>query len=274
MPWYPNSLGDQLWYEERGEGTPLVLVHGWCMSSAVWNSILIESKHFRVIALDLRGHGNSKQSLKGHGFKELADDVSALFDYLDIKGAILAGWSLGAQVALQAFSQLHDRLAGVVLVSGTPCFTASEDFPHALSKLEGQGMALKIRNNLKRTLDGFVQRMFASGELDNEVLATQINLIMAAVPAPDILVALECLQALLEADMRSLLDTVDLPTLIINGDQDRICLPKASDFMARRIAGSEHLVIKGCGHAPFLSNGLIFETALENFSRRIRERSN
>jgi pimeloyl-[acyl-carrier protein] methyl ester esterase len=238
------------------------------MSSAVWSS-LFHSDEFRVIAIDLRGHGKSGLSAAGYGFNGFAEDVSALFDHLDIKGVILAGWSLGAQVVLQASSKLHDRLAGVVLVSGTPCFVASEDFPHALSKLEAQGMALKVRRNLKRALDGFVHRMFAYGELENKVLATHINQIMAAVPVPDTLVALESLKALIDADMRPLLDNFDLPTLIINGDQDRICVPEASDFMARGITGSEHLVIKSCGHAPFLSNGLIFETAIADFNRRI-----
>ena len=272
MPWYENESGVRLWYEERGTGPALVLLHGWCMSSAVWSFQLEQlSGIFRVIAPDLRGHGRSERSGDGYSFEKFAADIAALFRHLDLRQAILAGWSLGAQVALLASPLLRERLAGLALISGTPRFTATDDFPHALDEAEASGMGLKVRRNIGRALEGFTRRMFAAGELDDEALAGRIRALLATVPLPDPEIALASLQALATADMRSLLPETDLPTLIISGDIDQICLPQASKYMAQRIQSSCHVVLQGCGHAPFLAHSRQFNEEISSFGRRIFE---
>ena len=274
MPWYENGHNDRLWYEDHGTGPVLVLLHGWCMSSAVWR-LQFEglSAEYRVIAPDLAGHGRSAQSARRYGFAEFAADVTDLFRYLELTDALLVGWSLGAQVAIQSFGQLRERLAGLVLVSATPCFTAAADFPWGLVPAEAKGMAVKVRRNAQRALEGFTTRMFASEELDDPVVAAQIRDLLAAVPIPETGLALQSLEALAEADMRPLLSAIDLPTLIINGDRDVICLPGASLYLARQIAFSSQVVLPGCGHAPFLTRSREFAACIVNFSRRVRDRS-
>lgn len=274
MPWYPNDGGERLWYEERGEGPAIVLVHGWCMSSAVWR-LQIESLSgsFRVIAPDLRGHGASERSAAGYCLEAFSADIAALFRRLDLADALLAGWSLGAQVALQAFAQLRGRLAGLALISATPRFVATADFPWALAAVEAEGMDLKLRRNAARAWEGFIARMFAPGELDDPLLSVRIRDLIAALPTPEAGVALQSLRALAEADARDLLADIDLPTLILNGDRDVICLPGASDYMAQRITSCEHVILHGCGHAPFLTRGPEFDPLLAEFSRRVRDRS-
>jgi len=274
MPWYENESGVRLWYEEQGAGPALVLLHGWCMSSVVWRFQLEQlSGTFRVIAPDLRGHGRSERSGDGYSFEGFAADIAALFRRLDLRGALLAGWSLGAQVALLASPILRERLAGLVLISGTPRFTATDDFPHALAETEASGMGLKVRRNIGKALEGFTKRMFTAGELDDEALADRIKALLATVPLPDPEMAMASLRALATADMRNLLSEVDLPTLIINGDRDRICLPEASEYMARRIESSCHVVLNGCGHAPFLTRYDEFDEFIVNFSRRTFEQA-
>jgi len=272
MPWYENDGKVRLWYEEQGCGPTLVLVHGWCMSSAVWQFQLATlSRSFRVIAPDLRGHGKSGKTANGCDFKGFSADIEALFRHLDLHGAILAGWSLGAQVALLACPQIRERLSGLILISGTPRFIATDDFPYALQKVETDGMSVNVRRNLARTLNGFRQAMFATGELDDSSLAGRVNDLLATIPFPETDTAFKSLQALAAADMRSLLPRIDLPTLIVNGDRDCICLPEASVFMAQRIGSSNHLVLTGCGHAPFLTRCNEFDESIANFSRRTFE---
>src|SRR6185369_4748451 len=163
MPWYTNDNCERLWYEDQGEGPAIVLIHGWCMSSAVWRFQLEQlSGSFRVIAPDLAGHSRSEKSADGYSFERFAADIAALFRHLGLEQAILVGWSMGAQVALLARPLVRERLAGLVLVSGTPRFTATDDFPHALAEVEAAGMGVKVRRNVGRALEGFTRSMFAA----------------------------------------------------------------------------------------------------------------
>lgn len=271
MPWYDTG-GTRLWYEDHGAGRPLVLLHGWCMSSAVWRFQFEGlAGSYRVIAPDLAGHGRSGPSGAGYTLEGFSADVAALFHHLDLGDALLGGWSMGGQVALEACGHLTERLAGLVLISATPRFTASEDFPWGLAPVEAQGMAVKLRRNAQRALEGFKGRMFASDELTDPTLAAKVQALLDDVPIPETGAALESLEALAEADQRALLPPIGLPTLVINGEHDRICLPGASDYLGQRIRFSSRQVMAGCGHAPFLTRSREFDACLVQFGRRVRE---
>jgi len=272
MPWYEASNGDRLWFREQGEGPALVLVHGWCMSSEIWRLQLERlSGGFRVITPDLRGHGNSPQGSCECGIETFADDMDALFHHLDLHDAILAGWSLGSLVAITALPLLEERVKGLVLICGTPRFASGEDFSHGLAQVEVDGMALKVRRNLQRALEGFVARMFVPGELAGESRADEVRAILAAVPVPATETALQSLASLAEADVRKQLPTIGRPTLVISGECDPVCPSPASSYMAARIQDCRHVVFAGCGHAPFLTRFEEVNACLANFSREVRD---
>lgn len=274
MPWYLNRRGEQLWYEERGAGCPVVLVHGWCMSSDVWKYQFDElSSSMRLIAPDLRGHGRSRGVSGGLNFESFAADLVDLCDKLDLSRVILVGWSMGAQIALQSSARLSDRLSGMVLVSATPRFTASYDFPHALASNEANGMRLKVQRNAQRALEGFYSRLFAEGELENCSCGAEIKKLLSTIPAPETGAMLEALDALALADMRELLAAITIPTLIMNGAQDRICLPQASHYLKEHIPGAGQIVFHDCGHAPFLTQSHQFDDGINKFARSICEQN-
>jgi len=266
MPWFENAAGHRLWYEEYGAGTPVVFIHGWCMSSAVWE-LQREglSGSSRVIMLDLPGHGNSPPESDSFHMSGCATDIAGLLEYLDLHDVILAGWSLGAFIAIEAFQLCKERLSGLVLISGTPRFVQSDDFPYGLMRVEADGMANKVRRSLQRALKGFVARMFAAGELRSD----RVNEILSSIQAPTTEVALSALAALVEADMRGRLASISCPTLVMYGDADVICLPKASEFMARLIPMSLPVMFSGCGHVPFITQSRKFNACLEEFMGRV-----
>ncbi|MFZ4858749.1 MAG: alpha/beta fold hydrolase [Desulfuromonadaceae bacterium] len=272
MPWIENRRGESLWYEERGRGCPVVFVHGWCMSSAVWKYQLDDlAASFRIIAPDLRGHGHSNGVAGSLSFTAFASDLADLLLRLNLSNVVLVGWSMGAQIALQACAGVSERLAGMVLVSATPCFTAKADFRYGLAAKEASGMRLKVERNTGRALDGFHTRMFAEGEIESHAVSSEITGLLASIPPPDTCAVLEALDSLARADMRHLLSRVRVPTLIINGSDDRICLPQASDYLKVHISGAEQFVFQDCGHAPFLTRSQQFNAELSRFIRSVHE---
>lgn len=270
MPWYENRRGERLWYEDEGAGCPVVLVHGWCMSSAVWKyqfDGLVSS--VRLITPDLRGHGRSRGIAGNLNFNGFAEDLIDLLELFDLSKVILVGWSMGAQIALQSYAELSGKLAGMVLVSATPRFTASDDFPYALPDSEARGMHLKVQRNTQRALAGFYTRLFAEGELESHTSASEIRHLLSTIASPDTADVLDALDALVRTDMRPLLATITIPTLIVNGTLDRICLPQASRYLKEHIPTGEQVVFPGCGHAPFLTYSDQFNAELIRFARSV-----
>ncbi len=260
MPFLDNGL----FYVDEGTGKPLVFIHGWCMSSAVWElqrrSVIREH---RMLALDLRGHGRSAMLGGGiGGFDGYADDIARLFEKLELTGVTAVGWSMGAQALLRAYPRLKKRVAALLLVGATPRFTAAAHFPWGLHPDEARGMGLKVRRNLERALEGFRQRMFAEGELNEPGLAEEVETVLSTVLPPASTAALDGLEALMEEEVLAEARQVACPTLIVHGGLDRICQPEASHWLESAISGSVRRCHEGCGHAPFLTRPDVFNADL------------
>ena len=148
MPYLAASDSANLYYEETGEGKPLLFVHGWSLSSQIW---LQQKEYFciryRCISFDLRGHGRSMPSSSGYGIDLLATDVALFIDRLCLSEVTLLGWSLGALVALAAYPAVRERLASLVLVSGTSKYCSSTDYPYGLPSKEPRSLSLLLKRN-------------------------------------------------------------------------------------------------------------------------------
>ena len=254
-----------------------MLVHGWCMASTVWKYQFdglsgVYHDPIRFVAPDLRGHGRSSGGGGHLTFDSFSRDLVDLFVELNLTNVVLVGWSLGAQVALQACAELSGRIAGMVLVSGTPRFTASDDFSYGLAASESSGMRLKVQRNMQRARDGFFTRMFAANELESSVAEAEIRQMLSTIPLPETAAALDSLDALAHADMRHLLSAITIPTLIVNGALDRVCLPQASRYLQTHIPNAEQTVFTACGHAPFLTHSSDFNREIIRFIRSVCER--
>ncbi len=255
-------------FEDTGTGPVLLFIHGWAMSGQVWRFQREElAVDHRVITLDLRGHGGSSLPAKGPTLDDLSADIATILEQLELNRVTLVAWSMGVQATLGAFPAIRERLASLILVGGTPRFTAGDGFPHALPPEEVRGMGLRLKRQYGRTMEEFFHGMFAAGEVDEEQYRRIVRETVKGGELPDPRVALRSLDALATADLRDTLPLVDRPTLLIHGLEDRICLPEASRFMAERIEGARLALLPGVGHAPFLSrpeqlNGLIRQFAL------------
>jgi len=240
-----------LHHEDVGAGSPVVLLHGWSLSSAVFEaeaSLLARAR--RVIAPDLRGHGRSRPG--PFSLADLARDLAGLLARLGAERAVLVGWSLGAQVALAALPLVRPRLSALVLVAGTPRFTEGEGWPHGLPAQAVEVLAHRVRRDPARAMARFFDGMFAEGELD-EAARVRVRALRAAIPLPDPPAALAGLDLLAREDLRGALGAVDLPVLLVHGERDPICSAGASRAMAAALPGARVAVLPGAGHAPFLA---------------------
>jgi pimeloyl-ACP methyl ester esterase len=269
MPFSESARGVDIYYEEAGQGRPLVMLHGWSMSGRVWRFQQPLADNCRLIVPDLRGHGKSGNTAAGYSLDTLAGDIVALFDRLDLTDTVLLGWSLGAQVALAALPPIRRRLAGLVLVGATARFTVTDGYPYGLPATEPRGMGLRLKRDFGKTMGDFFRGMFAKEELSREQenrIAREI-VMGGRMPEPD--VALAALDILSAADLREMLPAVDLPTLVIHGSADAICPAGAARYLVGRIADARLVEFDGAGHAPFLSRPDEFNAIVRKFLREV-----
>jgi pimeloyl-[acyl-carrier protein] methyl ester esterase len=254
----------ELHHEDLGAGPPVVLVHGWSWSSAVFEAeAAVLARTRRVIAPDLRGHGRSAPA--PFSLSDLAADLASLFERLALERAVLAGWSLGALVAIAAAPRLRGRVDGLVLVSGTPRFAAADGWPHGLPREHVEVLATRMRRDPARALARFDAAMFADGELDEDGRA-RIEALRAATPLPAPASAQAGLEVLAGEDLRPALSAVSVPTLLLHGERDGICPRGAADAIAAAVPGARLRLLPGLGHAPFLSRPGLLADALLSFS--------
>lgn len=260
----PEPRGPPSACHDRGSGPPLVLVHGWSLGAGVFHGMPgAVTAGRRVLAPELRGHGASP--LPGpFTLGDLADDLARLLEELDLGGASLLGWSLGAQVALAALPRIRRRVSRLALVSATPCFTLRDDWPHGVPARALESLALRVRRDPPSAVARFFDGMFAGGELDGEARARAAAL-RAAIPLPEPAAALAGLEILATADLRPALGAVDLPALVIHGERDPVCPAGAGRALAAAIPGARLVELPGAGHAPFLSCPEAFAAAVGPF---------
>ena len=146
-----------LYLETRGRGPDLVLLHGWGLNLRVWDGLTRElAKSFRVIAVDLPGHGRSPWNSKARTPAEQAWQVHATLASRSDRYSLL-GWSMGGQIAIDLAAAMPGSVERLVLVATTPRFAASEDWPHGMPPATLEKLATQLRTNYKRTVSEFLE---------------------------------------------------------------------------------------------------------------------
>jgi pimeloyl-[acyl-carrier protein] methyl ester esterase len=250
--WRLND-GRILSYAEAGNGPPLVLLHGWAMSSAVFNEALQElSDEYRVLAPDLPGHGGSTAA-DDYGLEALAGDLQGWLAGLDLGDIRLLGWSLGGQIALHLAAGAGQRLSRLLLVATTPRFVADSEWSHGQSDGQVRIMARGLRRRFAATLDDFFAQQFGADELTDERLQQLQQQVSPAVRPTQAEAALAALETLRCSDLRDQLPTLEVPTLVMHGERDAIIPVAAGRYLAGQLSQARLQLLPGLGHAPFLS---------------------
>ena len=161
------SDGAKLYYEEYGQGTPIVLIHGWPASHLFFKrNILALSRDHRVIVPDLRGFGNSSKIMTGHTISQYAKDLNQLFQHLKLEKIHLTGWSMGGPIILSYYEQFEkdDRIASLALLDSDPYPFSQEDWnAHGLKASRWEGLSdmfAAYQDDKDGFLKGFAEKIF------------------------------------------------------------------------------------------------------------------
>jgi pimeloyl-[acyl-carrier protein] methyl ester esterase len=255
-----------LYVETRGRGPDLVLLHGWGLNLRVWDGLTRElAKSFRVIAVDLPGHGRSPWNSKARTPAEQAWQVHASLATRSDRYSLL-GWSMGGQIAIDLAAAMPGSVERLVLVATTPRFAASEDWPHGMPAGTLEKLATQLRTNYKRTVSEFLELQVRGSAASDKVLAElHASLFSHGEAHPKALVA--GLNTLESSDLRSMLSLVRAPTLVLAGQYDRVTLPGASRALADALPDGRYFEFRRAAHAPFLSHTTEFAALVTEFLR-------
>ena len=269
-----NGAPIELYYEDYGEGRPVVLVHGWPLDGRMWEhqvSALVEAG-YRVIAYDRRGFGRSTRPWDGYDYDTLAIDLQTLLEHLDLRECTLVGFCSGAGEVVRAIRNHGDeRVAGVVLVSAVPPFLyRSYDNPGGLLNDDAVAAIKRgIADDRIAFLDSFATDLFRPGEA--EVLVSEVHRVsfrdMATLASPR--ATSEHAIAFMRTDFRVDLAGLKVPTLIVHGDRDVVVPVEGSGMRSHKaVRGSEMVLIEGGPHCCNITHAGRFNRALLGFLAR------
>ena len=248
-----NSTPIDLYYEDHGSGPPVVLIHGWPLSGRSWEKQLtaLVAAGRRVITYDRRGFGKSSQPATGYDYDTFAEDLHKVVTVLDLRDFALVGFSMGGgEVARYLSTYGTDRVSKAVFMAAVPPYLLkTSDNPGGIDigVFDGikQGIAADRLAFLSQFLANFYNVDVLRGkQISDEVVRDSWNIASGASPIG----TLECVTGWY-TDFRKDLRRIDVPTLIIHGDSDRI-LPIEVTGKASQAAikGSRLVTVKGGPH--------------------------
>lgn len=228
-------------YEEQGEGEVLVLLHGFCGSSAYWENLApLLAASFRVIMPDLRGHGASDAPLGAYTIEQMADDVALLLEALGVEKYVVLGHSMGGYIALSLAQRYNSRLSGFGLIHST----AYPDSDEAKEK-RLKAVATINSEGITSFIDGLVPGLFAPESLDKLPAAVdRVKELGYKTPPQGAIGAAMAMRE--REDRRDVLSAAPIPVLLAAGEKDG-AVPPERTFTTDK----EHVtkaVIHGAGH--------------------------
>lgn len=254
------TTGDaELSVEVRGEGLPVVFIHGFPFDRTMWRHQVAALTRWKRIALDLRGAGASTAPADGYSMSRYADDVVAVLDALGIRDAVVCGLSMGGYVVFDLLRRHPDRVRGVVLAD-----TRAEPDSDEARRGRDEMIALARRDGPEAVAERMLPRVLAPTTFaEQPELVADVRTMMVRWTVPALVGALRALRD--RADSTDTLPAIRVPTLVLVGEEDGITPPAGAERMAGAIAGARLVAIPAAGHLAPLEQPLAAGRALSEF---------
>ncbi len=254
-----NGEAVRLAYQDLGEGKPVILIHGWPVSHAMWEYQLLElPEHgMRVVAYDRRGFGHSSKPWDGYDYDTLADDLKGLIEGLDLHEVTLVGYSMGGgEVARYMARHGGERVSKVVFVSAvTPYLMRAPDNPDGIDPAIGEAIVAGLKNDRFDFLLGFGKKVFNEGLLKHPVGAATLQWMHGLAIAASPRATVECAKAFGQTDFRADLQSIRVPSLVIHGDADQtVPIEASSARTVELLRATEYQVYENAPHGLFITH--------------------
>jgi non-heme chloroperoxidase len=265
-----NSSDIDLYYEDHGSGKPVVLIHGYPLSGASWEKqlpVLLDAGH-RVITYDRRGFGKSSQPTTGYNYDTFAEDLHKLVTHLKLRDFALVGFSMGGGEVARYLGKYGSKgVSKAVIVSGVPPFLLkTPDNPEGVDGSVFEGIQKAVVADRYAFFTEFFKNFYNTDLLLGKRVSEQaVQASWNVAAGASATASLACVPTWHE-DFRNDLGRIDVPTLVIHGDADRILPITASGLRtAKLIKGARLTVIKDGPHCITWTHAEEVNSELVNF---------
>ncbi len=256
--------GVKVYYESYGQGTPIVFLHPFSTNGYIWAYQLFAfAQNHRCIVVDQRGHGRSDKPEKGYAIGELAADVAAILDDLELDKAVLVGNSIGGMTVMQFNLDYPDRVLGnVILSSGTNLAAgmppeAGEAFQQDFQAAFGALLEGAISAKSKRERPEILELMKAYFMVEDN-FPHRVFFASAADPG-----------GVFNWDISGRLKEIQAPTCVLAGEEDQATPIEANQFLASNIPGAQLKILEDVGHFYQLERPADFNNDLREFLKQL-----
>ncbi len=252
-----------LYKEVFGLGKPVVMLHGWAMHTGVWRTFAQAlAENSQVVCLDLPGHGLS-DNIEPYTLESLVDEIAK---ELPEQTCTLVGWSLGGNIALRLAEKYPQRIKSLVLLASNPAFLKTESWPGVEHQVLDE-FTTNLQKDSAQTLLRFMS-LQVKGRPDAKSSIKKIKMAMQEcdLPTPEVLLsALGILQA---TDQRTALSRLNLPVMMILGEQDTLMPVLVGEHCKVIQPRLDLKIITDAGHAPFITHQQQLVTYIQDFMQR------
>jgi pimeloyl-[acyl-carrier protein] methyl ester esterase len=266
LPHIDARDGVRIFYRDEGAGRPIVLLHGLMAHGGFFDRQRALARDFRLIAVDLRGHGQSRiDGAAAAGVSDLADDIALLAGQLDLRGAIGIGWSLGAAVLWRLLGgPASSRFAGAVIVDMSPRVLNEGEWRLGLTPELCEARRDAIAGDFKAFAASAGNAMFAQ-PISNSVRHL-VDWAAAEFARNDARAIGAIWQSLVEEDARAALPRIAQPTLVVRGAHSQLYGAATAAHLVAALPDARAVTFQASGHAPHLEEPERFNALIHDFA--------
>lgn len=267
MSTFKTSDNVNIFYEVKGEGKPLLFIPGWACSSRFFDKNTGElSKHFKVVTMDLRGHGESEKPDHGYRLSRFAKDIQDLLIHLDLKDVTAIGWSMGASILwsyLEMFGS--ERVSKLVCVDQSPAQYIGPDWKWGQKGCYDSEAFIRLCGDLtyaeRASAEGTVKGLLNHDPSDEELkfLADEIMKCPARVK-------IDIMRDHTNLDWRDFLPYISIPTLVLVGRKSNVFPWQGSAYVGEKVQNGRVEFFEDCGHMLFWDDPAKFNKLVREFA--------